>query len=135
MEDGVWISVESKVRRLVKDILEPTIRRVQETKELTDKLLRKDENTTDKLNTIEIQASQTAQRVENLNNFSSKIIEAEASLRTLDHKTSGEIDKLFQKLSVTILDVVNLSERLRVLDNQRLTIEENHSGRSRRISE
>ena len=128
MEDGVWISVESKVRRLVKDILEPTIRRVQETKELTDKLLRKDENTTDKLNTIEIQASQTAQRVENLNNFSSKIIEAEASLRTLDHKTSGEIDKLFQKLSVTILDVVNLSERLRVLDNQRLTIEENHSG-------
>lgn len=128
MDDNAWFSIESKVRKLVKEIIEPTIRRSQESKEVTDKLVRKEEILAEKMSNIEIIVSQTSQRVENLNSFSGKIIESEANLRSLDFKIGGIIDKVYQKIEIVTLDILNLSEKFGVLDKQRVIIEENVAG-------
>ena len=128
MDETLWFSIESKVRKLVKDIIEPTIRRVQETKEQNDKLFRKDEVSTERLNNLEIQTSQTAQRLEGFTSYSSKIIEGEANLRSLEQRLLASLDKINQKIDVSNLDILNLNERASVLDNQRVVIEENAAG-------
>lgn len=127
MEETNWTSIESKVRKIVKDIIEPTIRRSQETRDLTEKLFRKEEATSDRINSMEVQVAQTMQRLENISHFSGKIIESEANLRSVDQKLTGEFEKLYQKLSAATLETVNLSDKFRVLDNQRLVSEENVS--------
>ena len=99
MDETLWFSIESKVRKLVKDIIEPTIRRVQETKEQNDKLFRKDEVSTERLNNLEIQTSQTAQRLEGFTSYSSKIIEGEANLISLEQRLLASLYKINQKIS------------------------------------
>jgi hypothetical protein len=128
MEQDLWSSIESKVRRLVKDIIEPTIRRAQESKDANEKLIKKDEVITERLSNLEISFAQNGQRIDNIGVYSGKIIEHEANLRNLDFKTSANFGKVDQTFQVVTLDVLNINQKISVLDNQIIHIEENARG-------
>jgi hypothetical protein len=128
MEETNWFGIEARVRGIVREITEPTIKRVHEMKEINEKLMRKDESLQDRMTSLEITLSQTNQRLENLMNFTSKIVEAEANMRTFEGRTASLFEKTSSKIDLVEMDTLNLSEKLGVLDKQRVLIEENAAG-------
>ena len=125
MEELNWFVIESKVRGIVREIIEPTIKRVQDIKETSEKLLRKEDSLQDRMTSLEITLGQTNQRIENLTNFTSKIVESEANMRSFESRTASSFDKVFSKFELLNSDILNLSEKFSVLDNQKTVIEEN----------
>ena len=128
MEETNWYALESRVRGIVREIIEPTIKRVHEIREINEKLIRKEESIQDRMTAIEITLSQTNQRIENLTNFTSKIVESEANMRSFESRTTSSFEKTISKIELVAMDTLNLAEKLSVLDKQRVLIEENATG-------
>lgn len=128
MEEINWFAIESKVRHIVREIIEPTIKRVQDIKEANEKILRKEDSLHDRMTSQEIVLAQTNQRLDNLNSFTSKIVESEASMRSFESRTTSTFDKVFSKFEMVNADILNLSEKFGVLDNQKTVIEESVAG-------
>jgi hypothetical protein len=71
MED-IWFGLETKVRALMKELLEPTIRRVIESKETTEKILKTQETFSTRIDDIDMNVGKYSRKIGSIDEISKK---------------------------------------------------------------
>lgn len=120
MED-YWAKTETKLRKLVYELLEPTIRRVSEYTEITDSNQNSIDSLMRRMETNDIVIDRINSKLEIIDEFSKKLIQFNSDLRLSEHKSEIERDKIMSYIELINTDVVNNKENISVLNGQMVT--------------
>ena len=74
MDSTLWLQTENKVRALIKDLLEPTVRRATDTIKQVEKLAKTQNSVVFKLEDVDLAVVNLEKRLANLDEYSKKII-------------------------------------------------------------
>ena len=101
MED-IWFGLETKVRALMKELLEPTIRRVIESKETTEKILKTQETFSTRIDDIDMNVGKYSRKIGSIDEISKKITEFDSSIRLMELRFSRDREEIKTEISTLI---------------------------------
>ena len=78
--DDVWFGIETKVRSLMKELLEPTVRRVIENKDSIEKLSKNHEIATSRIDDLDMNIGKYARKIAGIDDFTKRITEFDSSI-------------------------------------------------------
>lgn len=79
-----WLEIENKIRRLVKDLIEPTVRRGLENKEAIDRLKKRETSVLEKVDEFDTQITKLLKKQALMDDYGRKLIEFETVQRFSD---------------------------------------------------
>lgn len=136
MEESIWAKLETKTRRLVFELLEPSINRVAEHKETLENLRRTDESLLRKIENLDILTDKLTKRLSVVDDFSRKILQFDATIHVQEttfaqdrEAIRDELTSFMKQLNSAEENIANLlgqSQSLRT-DLVNLTFESNNS--------
>lgn len=124
MDPSIWLQVENKARSLIKDLLEPTIRRVSETVKQIDELANFQTTLNYKIEDLEILVMNVEKRLVTIDEFSKKLIEFEGFQQLMDSKNSREREEFRSQLYTFSKKQMVFDEDFQVLQKQKDSIRE-----------
>ena len=119
MDPSVWLQIENKVRILLKDLLEPTIRRVSDTVKQVEKLAKTQSTIVFKLEDIDIAVLNIEKRLSSMDETAKKILEYEGSQAVMESRFNRDREELRSQLSSFSTRQENFEESLEVLQHQK----------------
>jgi len=124
MDPSIWLQVENKARALIKDLLEPTIRRVSETVKQIDELAQFQTTLNYKTEDLEILVNNVEKRLIVIDEFSKKMNEFEGYQQLMDSKNSRDREEIRSSLYTCSQKLIIFEEDLSVLQKQKDSIRE-----------
>ena len=118
MED-IWFGLETKVRALMKELLEPTIRRVIESKETTEKILKTQETFSTRIDDIDMNVGKYSRKIGSIDEISKKITEFDSSIRLMELRFSRDREEIKTEISTFNSKIINFEEYLNVFEHMK----------------
>ncbi|CAG9331176.1 unnamed protein product [Blepharisma stoltei] len=119
MEEPDFLGLENRLRKIVKELVEPTIRRSQENKEGIEKLSLKDEELLKKIQSLENHLFATNKKLEATDDYSKRTMEYEASMRVMESRFTKDKEEFKQQLDLLSKKIIYCEEKIDVLDHQK----------------
>lgn len=116
MED-IWFSIETKVRGLIKDVLEPTVRRVIENKEAVDRICKAQEVFSSRIDDLDSNINKYARKIMMIDDLSKKILEYDSMIRIMDMRFNRDREEIKAEVSTFSSKIINFEEYLNVFDH------------------
>lgn len=116
MED-IWFGIETKVRALIKDVLEPTIRRVIENKDAFDRVSKNNEVLSTRIDDLDSSISKYARKISLVDELSKKILEYDSMIRIMDVRFNRDREEIKAEVSTFSSKIINFEEYLNVFDH------------------
>ena len=116
MED-IWFGIETKVRALIKDVLEPTIRRVIENKDAFDRVSKNNEVLSTRIDDLDSSISKYARKISMVDELSKKILEYDSMIRIMDVRFNRDREEIKADVSTFSSKIINFEEYLNVFDH------------------
>lgn len=92
--DIEWLTLENKVRRLVKELLEPTVRRVVEDRDQLQKLSKESDAVKRKVDELDFTMAKVAKKLGTLDEVSKRQLDLEAGQKTVETKMTQTAQNL-----------------------------------------
>lgn len=124
MDPSIWLQIETKARALIKDLLEPTIRRVSETVKQIDELALFQTTLNYKTEDLEILVNNVEKRLIVIDEFSKKMNEFEGYQQLMDSKNSREREELKSSIYAFSKKQIIFEEDFLVLQKQKESMRE-----------
>ena len=118
MEEEIWGKLETKVRRLVFDLLEPSINRVAEHKEIIENLRRTDESLGKKINNLEIVTEKLTKKLSLVDDFSRKIMQFDSVIKLQETTFIHDREAMKDQLESFLKQLTNAEENIAILQGQ-----------------
>ena len=118
MEQEIWGKLETKVRRLVFDLLEPSVTRVAEHKETLELLRRTDESLSRKIDNLDLVAEKLSKRLSLVDDFSRKIVQFDANMKVQETTFAHDRESVKDQLEVFLKQLTNCDENIAILQGQ-----------------
>ena len=109
MEESIWAKLETKTRRLVFELLEPSINRVAEHKETLENLRRSDESLLRKIENLDILTDKLTKRLSVVDDFSRKILQFDATIHVQETTFAQDREAIRDELT-TFMKQLNGAE-------------------------
>lgn len=119
MEGVDWLTLENKVRKLVKELVEPTIRRALENRDALEKLKKREAIMQEKIDEQELSLAKITKKVGTMDDFSRKLMEFEASMRMFEAQIAHAKESMLTESDGLNKKIVYLEEMVKVLEHQR----------------
>jgi hypothetical protein len=119
MEGVDWLTLENKVRKLVKELVEPTIRRALENRDALEKLKKREAIMQEKIDEQELGLAKVTKKVGTMDDFSRKLMEFEASMRMFEAQIAHAKESMLTESDGLNKKIVYLEEMVKVLEHQR----------------
>lgn len=110
--------METRVRRLVFDLLEPSINRVAEHKETLENLRRTDESLARKIETLDILTDKLTKRLAVVDDFSRKILNFDATIRVQETTFAQDRESMRNELDTFLKQLTSAEENISNLIGQ-----------------
>lgn len=118
MDETLWGKIETKVRRLVFDLLEPSVNRVAEHKETLEDMRRTDESLSKKIDNLEITTERLTKRVSLVDDFSRKIMQFDANMKVQESTFAHDREAMNDQLEMFLKQLTNSEENIAILQGQ-----------------
>ena len=118
MDEALWGKIETKVRRLVFDLLEPSINRVAEHKETLENMRRTDESLSKKIDNLEIITERLTKRVSLVDDFSRKIMQFDAIIKIQETTFAHDREEMKNELESFLKQLTTSEENIAILQGQ-----------------
>lgn len=118
MDEAVWGKIETKLRRLVFDLIEPTITRVTEHKDTLENLRRTDEAIGKKLDHLDIQTEKLSKKLSLIDDFSKKIMQFDATIKIQETTFAHDRESMKDELEMFLKRLTNSDENIAMLQGQ-----------------
>lgn len=119
MESVDWLTLENKIRKLVKELVEPTIRRALENRDALEKLKKREAIMQEKIDEQELNLAKVSKKVNTIDDYSRRLMEFEASLRMFEAQIAHAKESMLTESDGLNKKIVYLEEMVRVLEHQR----------------
>ncbi|OMJ74158.1 hypothetical protein SteCoe_26977 [Stentor coeruleus] len=118
MDEAVWGKIETKLRRLVFDLIEPTITRVTDHKDALENLRRTDEAIVKKIDHLEIQTEKLSKKLSLIDDFSKKIMQFDATIKIQETTFAHDRESMKDELEMFLKRLTNSDENIAMLQGQ-----------------
>ena len=120
--DDVWFGIETKVRSLMKELLEPTVRRVIENKDSIEKLSKNHEIATSRIDDLDMNIGKYARKIAGIDDFTKRITEFDSSIRMMEVRFNRDREEIKTEINAFNTKIVNFEEYLSVFDHMKEAI-------------
>ena len=121
MED-IWFSLETRVRGLMKELLEPSVRRIIESKEITERLSKNQELYSARLDEIELNIGKFSRKSASIDDIIKRINEFDSSIRLMEVRFGRDRDEMKTEVHAFGTKIINFEEYLSVFDHMKEAI-------------
>ena len=121
MED-IWFSLETRVRGLMKELLEPSVRRIIESKEITERLSKNQEVYSARLDEIELNIGKFARKSAGIDDIIKRINEFDSSIRLMEVRFGRDREEMKTDINAFGTKIINFEEYLSVFDHMKEAI-------------
>ncbi|CAG9333357.1 unnamed protein product [Blepharisma stoltei] len=118
MDEQTWLILENKVRVLIKDLIDPTLRRVMEHKDQISSLENKQELTAAMLGDTNISLTKLRNRLTLLDDYSKKLMEFDATLKLMETKFDKDREEIINHLGEFQMKLISFDEVLSKISNR-----------------
>lgn len=115
--EEIWLGLETRVRTLMKEILEPTIRRALENKDSIDKIYKQQEIMSYRLDDLDMNMGKYTRKIATIDDMSKRIAEFEASLRLVDVRFNRDREEIKTEVTSFNSRLISFGEYLEVFDH------------------
>lgn len=115
--DELWLALETKIRTLIKDIVEPTIRRTVDNKDVVDKIAKQQEIMNYRLDDLDMNIGKYARKMATIDDMMKRIAEFEATIRLTDVRFNRDREEIKTEISAFGSKLIHLEEYLNVFDH------------------
>ncbi|OMJ89096.1 hypothetical protein SteCoe_8818 [Stentor coeruleus] len=115
--DELWLALETKIRTLIKDIVEPTIRRTVDSKEVIEKIAKHQEIMNYRLDDLDMNIGKYARKMAAIDDMAKRIAEFEATIRLTDVRFNRDREEIKTEISAFGTKLIHLEEYLNVFDH------------------
>ncbi|OMJ87984.1 hypothetical protein SteCoe_10136 [Stentor coeruleus] len=115
--DELWLALETKIRTLIKDIVEPTIRRTVDSKDVIDKIAKQQEIMNYRLEDLDMGIGKYARKMAAIDDMAKRIAEFEATIRLTDVRFNRDREEIKTEISSFGSKLIHLEEYLNVFDH------------------
>ena len=119
MDSSIWLQLETRVRVLIKDLIEPTVRRVSESMKAVETLSNYQQNLIYKVEDVESSISNIEKRLVVIDEFSTKIVEFEGNVHVMETRIRQDREELRSDLLTFVKNQEAFQENIEVLQKQR----------------
>jgi hypothetical protein len=119
MDASVWLQIETKVRSLVKDLIEPTVLRVTDSVKQIEKLGKIQNTIVFKLEDVDSAVIKIGKKISVIDEFFKKLLEFESVQAVIESKFSRYREEVQSQLSLFLQKQVDLEENFGVFQHQR----------------
>ncbi|OMJ78878.1 hypothetical protein SteCoe_21232 [Stentor coeruleus] len=133
MDDANLLKIENKVRSVMLDLIEPTIRRSTDSAEVLGKLAHTVEIMSMKIQDMEIVQSKTLSKLSILDDFGRRFMELNAAQNLIDSKLTREKQEIHAEVYVISESNQSMKEEISVLEHQRYTMKNDLTAMSHNI--
>lgn len=123
MEDSLWLQLETRVRKLIKDLIEPTIDRGNKQKKLMKGIEKTNDELKNRLDGHEVQVSKLLGKIDLIDGYSRTLMEFEAGLRLVEARYQFDNESMRAELDSFQKRLTSSEETVQVLDNQRIDMQ------------
>ena len=124
MDSTLWLQTENKVRALIKDLLEPTVRRATDTIKQVEKLAKTQNSVVFKLEDVDLAVVNLEKRLANLDEYSKKIMEFEGNQIIMESRFNRERDDIRMEVLRFSQQQTSFQDNLEVLQHQKDSLRE-----------
>ncbi|OMJ92672.1 hypothetical protein SteCoe_4550 [Stentor coeruleus] len=133
MDDTNLLKIENKVRAVMLDLIEPTIRRSTDSAEVLGKLAHTVELMSMKIQDMEIVQSKTLSKLSILDDFGRRFMELNAAQNLIDSKLTREKQEIHAEVYVISETTLSMKEEISVLEHQRFSMKNDLTSMSHNI--
>ncbi|CAG9322257.1 unnamed protein product [Blepharisma stoltei] len=123
MDESLWLQLETRVRKLVRDLIEPTIQRGEKQKRLQKAIEKTSDELKNRLDLYEVQVAKLLTKTDMIDGYSRTLMEFEAGLRLVESRYQFDIEFTRLELEGFSKKIASALETVAVLDNQRISME------------
>ena len=119
MDASLWLQIETKVRSLVKELIEPTIRRAVETARQLEQANKIQNSIVFKVEDMDQALINTEKKLSAIDAFAKKVIEFEGTQNIMEARFNKDREQLRSEITGFAQKQTNFDENLEVLHHQR----------------
>lgn len=119
MDSTAWLQTENKVRALIKDLIEPTVRRVTDSAKQLEKLAQIQSSIVFKIEDVDLAVENLEKKFQTLDEYSKKINEFEGNQMIMESQFNREREEIRSEVSRFTKQLGTFQENLEVLQHQR----------------
>lgn len=117
-EDLEWINLENKARKLIKELVEPTIRRAIEDREQLSKVARETEHHRSKMDEFEFSLHKIHKKLAIIDDVNKRQTDLEGAQRALDTRLVQQTQTLKADTEALAMDIQHKAETIRTFEKQ-----------------
>ena len=133
MDETIFFKVETRVRGMIIDLIEPTVRRSTDAVETLAKIAHEIEVIKSKIEDIEIIQTKTVSKLGYLDDYSKRLMEFSANLSFIETKMNRDKQDIAAQYQNIFETTNSLKEEVTVLDHQRCNMRTDITGLSHNI--
>ncbi|OMJ69951.1 hypothetical protein SteCoe_32178 [Stentor coeruleus] len=122
MDDASALRIENKIRSMMLDLIEPTIRRSTDSAEILGKIVHTVEILSMKMQDMEIVQSKTLNRLNLLDDFGKRFLELNAAISLVETKMTRDKQDTHAEIYALSQTSHSMKEEITVLEHQRLSM-------------
>ncbi|OMJ89467.1 hypothetical protein SteCoe_8365 [Stentor coeruleus] len=128
MDDASVLRVENKIRSMMLNLIEPTIRRSTDSAEVLGKIVHTVEILSMKMQDMEIVQSKTLNRLNLLDDFGKRFLELNAAISLIETKMTRDKQDTHAEVYALSQTTHSMKEEITVLEHQRLSMKNDIAG-------
>jgi len=119
MEENLWYNLETRVRKLVSELIEPTIRRTLTNNEEIEKIAKTSEETHKRIEEVILKTDRLESKTEIIDKYSAKIIEFESYIGSMRENFKKDREYVMTQVQTFEKKLSHTDETISMLDQQR----------------
>ena len=116
--DIEWLALENKVRKLVKELIEPTVRRVVEDRDQLQKLLKDTDNTKRKADELDFVMAKVTKKLGSLDEVAKRQLDLEVGQKTVEAKLIQTGQSLRAEMELLTADIQRKADFIQNFDKR-----------------
>lgn len=120
--DDIWFSLETKVRGLIKELLEPSMRRTVENKEILERMSKNQEIFNSRLDELDMNLGKFTRKVSGIDDLTKRITEFDSSIRLMEVRFNRDREEIKTEVHTFGTKIINFEEYLSVFDHMKEAI-------------
>jgi hypothetical protein len=116
MED-IWFGLEVKVRNLIKELIEPTLRRTAENRNMIDRIEKSQDTLGSRIDDIDLNLGKFSRKASSIDDILKKTIEFDSAIRLMETRFTREREEIKAEVNSFNSKLVNFEEWLGVFEH------------------
>jgi chromosome segregation ATPase len=118
MDQEMWGKLETKVRRFVFDLIEPSVNRIEDHKEMLENLRRTDDQLSKRLDNLETVTERITKKLSSVDDLSRKVSQFDATIQVQETIFTHDREAIKDQLEAFLKQLTNTEENVSLLQGQ-----------------